>query len=143
MKKFTKFAVLAMALFFVFVSVGCKRGSLEGENVLEVYVWNAGYGAEWMEELLAEFETLDWVKEKYPDLQTEFNTNDEQTYAAGLIPAEGRNTVEQFFASDLRYFAGTEYVIDLTDVLYNSEVPGEGVLYKDRFFPFPFILLNP
>ena len=135
MKKFTKFAVLAMALFFVFVSVGCKRGSLEGENVLEVYVWNAGYGAEWMEELLAEFETLDWVKEKYPDLQTEFNTNDEQTYAAGLIPAEGRNTVDLFFASDLRYFAGTEYVIDLTDVLYNSEVPGEGVLYKDKMIP--------
>lgn len=128
-----KFVVLVLALsmaFGVFGMVGCKRDN--SDNTLEVHSWTAGYGTDWLVNLLKAFGQEEWVKEKYPKFKYELVLNDNQSFASSRIPLGERNTIDLFFGIYAPGLHGSKYLLDLTDVLFNSEVPGEGVLYKDK-----------
>lgn len=137
MKKIFRSA-LALILIVAFVTGLCACGKSEtisGEQALEVYVWDAGYGTQWCADSLAAFAEQDWVKEKYPNLQYKLVSNDQHNYADGRITSGSANSIDLFFASSL---SGTfeDYCLDLTASLYNAQVPGEDILYKDKVRPY-------
>lgn len=137
MKKLMKrsVAVLLIAVMLLPLCACGKKQEISGAQALEVYVWDAGYGTDWLSKNLDNFQQQDWVKEKYPNLQVKLIANDQQSYAEGRITSGSANSIDLFFAPSL---SGTfeTYCLELSEVLYNSEVPGEGVLYKDKLMPY-------
>ena len=118
---------------------GCGRDVPDTVETLEVYCVDAGYGSEWCQVLLDLFGEQEWVQEKYPNLQIlPLRHNDVATYAANRIDSGANsNTIDLFFGTFLHSYAGTrtdggELIVDLTDSVYNAQVPGEDILYKDK-----------
>lgn len=103
-------------------------------DALEIYCWDAGYGVQWCTDIIAIFKEQDWVKEKYPNLEVYFASNDTETFASSKLSAGSRaNSYDLLFGSQLYGYAGPNgSLLDLTDVVYNAQVPGETVLYKDK-----------
>lgn len=132
--------VLLSLAFTAAICVGCGSNKINPDDTqkLEIYLYNAGYGYKWCEDLLDAFKEEDWVKEKYPDLKINFEKDELQTRARELMTASKKvNKYEIVMGSSLEGIltpdAGVE---DLTESVYNSEVPGEnGVLYKDKLIP--------
>lgn len=132
--------VLAMLMLLGLCACG-KKNVISGDQALEVYLWDAGYGTAWLETALEAFAQEDWVKEKYPNLQYKLVTNDQSGYAEGRIGAGSANSIDLFFASSLQGTFKT-LTVDLTEKLFNSKVPGEDVLYKDKMQPYILDALN-
>ena len=103
-------------------------------EALEIYCWDAGYGVQWCRDIIELFKEQDWVKDKYPNLEVYFTTNDTETYASTRLSSGSRvNSTDLLFGSQLYGFAGPGgALLDLTDVVYNSTVPGESVTYKNK-----------
>ena len=66
--KFVRLLALAVSSLLLAVTfTACGSGKISNsENFLEVYMWEAGYGREWLDKELEAFKNEDWVKEKYP-----------------------------------------------------------------------------
>lgn len=128
--------VLLSLAFTAAICVGCGSNKINPDDPqkLEIYLYNAGYGYTWCEELLDAFKEESWVKEKYPDLKINFEKDELQTRAQELMSASKKvNKYEIVMGSNLEGILSPESgVVDLTESVYNSEVPGEGVLYKDK-----------
>ena len=128
-------AVLLSIVCFGGVAACKSRGTASNDpQGLDVYLYNAGYGYEWAEALLDAFENEPWVKEKYPDLRVTFDMDEMSTRATELLGASAK--INKF---DLIMGQGMEKALtpdgkaaDLTESVYASEVPGEGVLFKDK-----------
>ena len=121
------------ALLFVAPFTACKGNTASNDaQTLEVYVWDAGYGDEWVSALLEDFKTVDWVREKYPELKTALVSNDQQNYGQSRVNAGSANTIDLFFTESVESYFGTDTLVDLTECVYNAEVPGEGILFKDK-----------
>lgn len=114
---------------------GGKNG--DTDQLLEVYCWQAGYGTEWLEALLKDFGEQDWVKEKYPNYSYKTVINDENTYGQTRITNPDSNTIDLLFTQDMEWYYGNEdYLLDLTDPVFNSEIPGEnGRKFIDKVMP--------
>ena len=73
LKKSKLFLSLILACVTIFgSSMGCGKKP-SGPNIdpndsnkLEIYVYNAGYGYQWAEDILNAFVQEPWVQEKYP-----------------------------------------------------------------------------
>lgn len=142
MKKVTKkIMALVLAVVCIMGLTACGSGKkntnteVGASSTLEIYCLNAGYGTEWLTEMVELFKEQDWVKEKYPDLQIEYPmVNDQRAYAQSLLNSGSKaNKYDLIFGIDYRDFVGpTGELLELSDVLYNQKVPGEDVLYKDK-----------
>lgn len=102
---------------------------------LQIYVWNAGYGHTWAEKILEAFKEEAWVKEKYPELKTSFEKDEVSTRGFDLVNTSKRiNKFEVIFSSGLdSAMVPNGPVADLTEAVYDSDVPGEpGVKFKDK-----------
>lgn len=133
--KTKKSMVLVAALVLTTSVVGTAGcGIKDTENDLEIFCTDAGYKTEWCDALIDLFKQQDWVKKKYPELTITLSTNDDQTYASSRLDAgEKANTIDLLFGLNMWGYAGEgSNAMDLTEVLYNSTVPGESVLYKDK-----------
>lgn len=125
-------AVVALSAF-----AGCKKKNRidpDDPQKLEVYLYNAGYGYKWCEQLIDAFSREDWVKEKYPDLKTSFTKDEVSARSRELLTAGKKvNHYEVVFGSDLESTLGPEYeILDLTDSVYKSTVPGESITFEDK-----------
>lgn len=134
MKYMKKTLLLCLIAALILPLVACgnqNQKPISGEQSLEIYVWDAGYGVSWMKKDIENFKQLDWVKEKYPNLEIKLVTNNQQNYAETRITAGSANSIDLLFGPSLK---GTfkEYCVDLTELVYNTEVPGEDILYKDK-----------
>lgn len=125
-----------------FALVGCKKSVPDTEQTLEVHLWKAGYGTKFCSDLLDAFKQESWVKEKYPDLQIVFTSDgDKSIYTTKIDAGERANTVDLFLTASLGTYVGEdnsgyEYFADLTEEVYNKEVPGEtGVTVYDKMLP--------
>lgn len=117
----------------VFATAGCSGSNIgDTEQSLEVYVWEAGYGSQWMWEMLEDFSKQDWVKEKYPELEYDVVSNDQQTYATDRINAGRANTIDLFVSAGVSALWESGNLLDLTECVFNQKVPGEDVLFKDK-----------
>lgn len=135
MRKITKHFILGLALVSVAgVLTGCSKGK-DDPNELEIYIANAGYGYQWAHEIKNVFLEQDWVKEKYPDLKITIFQNDDFTYAETVLNAgQASNRYDLLISMNLIGFSGTEDVLDLTELVYEQNIPGTNVKYKDKIF---------
>ncbi len=143
-----KFLKRTMALGLATVSLAgvvgmaaCKKGAPDTEQSLEVLCWDAGYGTKWCSDLLDEFKKEAWVKEKYPNLQIAFTSDgDGSTINTKIDAGKRANTVDLFFTGGIDKYLGKdatgfEFFADLTESVYNQEVPGEKGKVKDKMLP--------
>ena len=125
----------------VFGMAGCGGKKTDSDQTLEVFVWEAGYGVEWCEDLLDAFEKEAWVKEKYPNLEIDFDSDgNKKTYTTKIDAGERGNTVDLFMTASLGNYVGKdasgyEFFADLTENVFNQTVPGESVTVKDKMLP--------
>lgn len=133
-KLFTIFLVCLVAV----VSVSCNSKIPNNENTLEIYAIEAGYGIEWLKELIEVF------KEENPDLDVYLWTDIGVERGRLMLQSGPSNTTadllfttEDYYdllASGKNAIKGYDYILaDLTDV-YESKVPGEDILFKDKMF---------
>ena len=121
---------------------GCGADAIpDTEDTLEIYIQDLGYGTQWLNDEIALFKEQDWVKEKYPNLNIPTPASNAQ-YGYGQAQIEAGPKVN---AADLLFFAadyglhgktdshGEMYIDDLNSV-FESKVPGEDILYKDKMF---------
>ena len=134
-KSFFTFILIA-CMCAPFVGCGADKAS-DDDNTLEVYVWEAGYGITWLEPLLKDFGTLQYVKDKYPSYGYYINHNTEDTYSEQILSNPKINTVDLILGLNMESHFGTNLVADLTDSVYGATVLGdeESVLLKDKMHP--------
>lgn len=128
---------LLLTAGFAFPTVGCGAKVDNSENTLEIFVVNAGYGTQWLTDLIKEFKNQDWVKEKYPQMNIPKPKGNTITdYVPSQITVGGKvNTVDLFFSCQSianRYVTGAQYFENLYIDVYDSTVPGESVKVKDK-----------
>lgn len=113
--------------------VGCGKPK-DTEQTLEIYCTDAGYGVEWVNDIIELFKAESWVKEKYPELNVLFTSNDDQTFASARLDAGAKsNTFDLLFGMNMWGYSGAgSNALDLTESVFNSTVPGETILYKEK-----------
>lgn len=139
MKKRMLKTIFTLMLALIFIGISACKPGIDPDNPqkLEIYVYNAGYGYKWAEEILEAFKQEPWVKEKYPDLRTSFEKDELATRASELLGASRNvNKYEVIMGTSLeRQLGPNRTVTDLTESVYNSMVPGEEILFKDKMIP--------
>ena len=143
MKKATKLGCTLLAMACALTSMGALTGCKKTPNSaqdLEVKLSFSGYGQDFAKNMLNAFKEQDWVKEKYPKLNIIFDpdTNGNDVYGAITAGAKA-TTADLIFTSTaptslfdkINPDDGKYYLADLHDVFY-GEVPGEGILFKDK-----------
>lgn len=139
MKRMKMKQVLAVAMAALLGASMCTVSGCGGKekvdsgsaDTLEVYVYNAGYGYKWCELMLEAFQQEDWVKEKYPNLVVEL-TQDAVAESAGTHLKSGNTKYDIVFLTNGANYANEEYAVDMYDSVYNTQVPGEDVLYSEK-----------
>ena len=117
---------------------GCNKKVPDTDQTLEVWTAKLGFGSDWTKDLLDAFKEEAWVKEKYPNLQTIFETSaDRSAINTRLDAGEGVNTVDLVFSDSVTPYMGEDNQgnarsVDLTDVVYHSKVPGEDITVYDK-----------
>ncbi len=141
LKKNARFLSLILACVTALVTFGgCgeKKPPIDPNDTskLEIYVYNAGYGYQWAEDILAAFVQEPWVQEKYPGIENKSRVEHDElaNHATELLMASSKvNNFDIVMGSGLEGKIGPDLnVLDLTEVVYNSTVPGESVLYKEK-----------
>lgn len=142
-------SLMCTALMSMSCVVGCSGGTNDSqkpagateETTLDIYILNTGFGYQWLNDSIELFKQQDWVKEKYPNLyipDIEFNSN--YTYGTDMIKAGKKaNKFDLIIGADgaglrgVKDTSGALYLETLNDV-FDSTVPGEDILYKDKMF---------
>ena len=105
-------------------------------NKLEIYVYNAGYGYQWAEDILASFVQEPWVQEKYPGIENKARVEHDEVANRAvelLMASKNVNNFDILMGSGLEGKLGPDSkALNLTEKVYNGTVPGENVLYKDK-----------
>jgi len=131
----TMFFVLMLAVTATGLAA-CNPGLNPNDpQKLEIYIYNAGYGYKWAENILAAFKEESWVKAKYPELKTSFDKDELSNRASELLGAPKKaNKYEVIMGTGLERLLGpSSSVAELTDSVYGDEIPGEpGVLFRDK-----------
>lgn len=142
-KKFIKRSVAMACAFAAFATtaVGCGKKSADGEQVLEIFLWEAGYGTQWLYDMSDAFKAQDWVKAKYPELKIIIDPDSDNSKATTLLDAgeKGGNTVDLFFGANLQKYTGVGYdgkeiFADLTETVFNQQIPGESQTVYDKMW---------
>ena len=138
MKKFL--TVLLAIVVSLSTCVACNKSKIDPNDPqkLEVYIYNAGYGYEWCEDIINAFKEEDWVKAKYPELKTSITKDELSTTAKEMLTATKKvNKYEVLFGTGLESSIGPDSnVVDLTEAVYNADVPGEdGVKFSEKMIP--------
>lgn len=137
MKKIMALGLSALLVGSAVCASGCAKKVANGDQDLEVYIVNKGYGYQWCVDILEEFKNQDWVKEKYPNLNITYTYNDNRTFAQSKLSAPKNNTFDLLFGIDGLQGAAAKDgpIVDLTEIVYNQKVPGEDILFKDKLDP--------
>ena len=139
-KKFKKLlAILAAAMMVVsLISCGGNNKVIKDE-VLEVYIEDHGYRTEGVKAIINAFSEQDWVKEKYPNLEVKFTTNNFTDYAINKISNPKNNEFDLLFTNASLFSAfdknakGEYLLVDLKEDVYDQDVIGEpGVKFSEK-----------
>jgi len=131
-------AGVAVVLLVVFIVLSQKKGNTDlskYDTVLTVKVFDGGYGTGWLRQTAKKY------NEKHPEVYVDIKAFTDCSKWATEVKS-GASNVDIYFSqspgSDLALTSckidGTQYpsyLADLTD-MYNTKVPGEDVLYKDK-----------
>lgn len=99
-----------------------------GDQDFQVYIINHGYRTEGAEAILNAFKEQDWVKAKYPNLKITPTSNNMSGFALNKVQSPKTNEFDLMFVLDdmIKVYEknskGENLLLDLTEVVYNSEV---------------------
>ncbi len=135
-RKLTKIVTLMLSiicLFTCFSVIGCGKPEDSGSGTkVYAYVLKKGFGDEWVNALADEFEKQDWVQEKYPGVDIVIETDSyNPTYYNEITKGE-RSKYDMMFGNYCNDTAADPSNVDLTDIVYNTMVPGEDIKYIDK-----------
>ncbi len=132
MKKIIASVMSGVCALTCLAATGCNKAQGGTVGTLNIYVLKKGYGTEWTYALKDEFLKQDWVKTKYPDLKIEITEDpNDSTYNNELSKGKA-SKFDIMFSGYTQGSNGDARLLDLTDSVYNAEVPGEGIVYKDK-----------
>ncbi len=135
-KLFRLLIVSVLTLSVVFSTIGCGGGNSKSDSpdTLDIYLLYKGYQDEWLTTNIALFKQQQWVKDKYPNLTVNYDYDGTDATASSKISqGASLNKFDLIFSVNMDGYDGTGLVMDLTDALYLSEVPGEpGVKVIDK-----------
>lgn len=138
MKKFLKkTSTIALASVLSLACVGCNTAggkNSDDENTLQIYVYEQGYGINWVKDIIESFKQESWVQEKYPELNI-LTPTDNRTMEFGdnqLQLGSKKNTYDLLFTSQVGSYYGSDELLDLTELVYNEKVPGEEVTFAEK-----------
>lgn len=133
-KKIANLLLAVILTLTTFANSACGNEAKDSATDLEIYCTDAGYKTEWVSDIIDLFKQQAWVKEKYPELTVTLSTNDDQTFASSRLDAGAKaNTIDLLFGLNMWGYSGEgSYAQDLTEGVYNTKVPGEDILYKDK-----------
>ena len=147
MKKTRKtFLLISTVMMLGLTLSGCNKQA-GGDNVLDIFSTNAGYGIDWIKDMVKGFSNASWVKQKYPNLKINFGNGDyDASSSVGSKITAGTERVNKYdllfscnpcgdsFGSNIN----TSFYEELSDV-YNGAIPGEkeydgseGKMLKDK-----------
>lgn len=134
MKRNIMAKLVALVMVVATLFTGCGGGGLvDSEQLLEVYVLEQGYGIDWAHNTIAAFKEQDWVKEKYPELVVKLSYNDRVYFARDQLSlGEKYNTLDLLFGYGFDSYFNARSLVDLTETVYNTKVPGEDVTYSEK-----------
>ncbi len=136
MKKYLlKILAIIMAVVCAFSTTGCKNKEAAGSddpNCLDIYLLYKGYGDAWLREVVKLFENEAWVKEQHPGVKVNIITDGEDAHARRKLDNPTTNKFDILFGVNLKPFEITGKILDLTDQVYLSRVPGESVNVIDK-----------
>ena len=128
-KRFMKALSVIFAAATLFC--GCNGnggGNRDSEQRLDIYVLEQGYGVDWCYNLIDEFKKQDWVKEKYPELEVTFFSNDVREWAFNNITLTKSNKYDIMFGN-LSF--GTNAFIQIKSAIVHIECAFNiGTIYK-------------
>ena len=133
-------ATLTCSTALFSTSCGGSKGS-DTDQTLEVLLWDQGYGTQFCKDLLNSFKEESWVKSKYPNLEIIFTADgNDNTYKTKIDAGEKANTVDLFLVANLSTYTGKdslgqEKFADLTEKVFNQQVPGESVTVYEKMLP--------
>lgn len=149
MKNFKKTFGLILFTTFSLTMTGCGKKS-GGANTLDIFATNAGYGIDWINDMVSGFKNCSWVKEKYPELTVNFGKGsyDTSSNIGSKITAgtEKANKYDLLFTCNpcgdsYGNNMSSSFYEELSDV-YNGAIPGEsnydgseGKKLKDKMLP--------
>lgn len=137
-----KLLILICTVLLVFPMVtGCHSSVPDDENTLEIELYKAGYGTEFLDKLAEAYMA------KNPDVKIHINATSEESLIRTHLPSgPNSNTVDLYLQGDSYFdlmseeggvtYGGVQYekkIADLTDV-YNAVIPGEGITVKEKMF---------
>ncbi len=132
MKKIVTTLMSAVMALGCVAAAGCGKTEGGSAGTLNIYVLKKGYGTEWTHALKDKFLEQDWVKTKYPDLKVEITEDpNDSTYNNELSKGKA-SKYDIMFSGYTQESNGDARLLDLTDSVYNAEVPGESVKYIDK-----------
>ena len=113
-KKTRWIAKLLAALFAVGlvagVAVGCKKDTPNSETDLEIALWEAGNGREFMDQIVAAFE------EEHPEITVYLSAN-ASTQTEDLASGGDINSIDLYFSTLEAYLGYKQYLEPLDDIL--------------------------
>ena len=134
-KHLLKILAIIMAVICAFSTTGCKNkeaGGSDDPNCLDIYLLYKGYGDAWLREVVKLFENETWVKEQHPGVKVNITTDGEDAHARRKLDNPTINKFDIMFGVNLKPFETTGKIVDLTDSVYLSKVPGESVNVIDK-----------
>lgn len=136
MKKFLRSLLITMLSLVMLISgTACFAGSSGSDepDVLDIYLLYKGYQDEWLTANIELFKQQQWVKDKYPELEVNYNKDGVDSTASKKISAgPSINKYDLIFSVNMDGYDGTNLTLDLTDKVYLSNVPGESVRVIDK-----------
>ena len=136
-----KIAVLLLsAVLALSTLTGCNKNKVDSNSpeTLEIYILNQGYGYEWCQPMIDAFKEEEWVKEKYPNLQTDIYKDEVAQTAVNMLASGSAraNRYDLLFSSNLTLqLTPTADCINLAEGVFNQLVPGENVTVKEKMIP--------
>lgn len=135
MKKFVSLLLAGTCVFSGAMLSACgSGGGSVGENVLKVYTLSQGYGHTWLENIAKEFVKESWVQEQFPGASVDVDYSELEASASTYITSGNANPYDVLFAASQfsSYMIPGGYLKDLTEDVYEKNVPGENVLFKNK-----------
>lgn len=141
MKKLISLLLTVMLALTCGVAGACGGGGggNDGSVSLDIYAIKKGYGVNWLEQIKNLFLQEDFVKQKYPNLKINIDSNDLESDVGGKMTGGiVANKYDLLFTTNPAnaYFnhkgSDGSYDFENLESVYESEVPGESVKVKDK-----------
>src|SRR5690554_2413728 len=128
---------LLIITFMIVALAACdNKRFADDENTLEIYAIEAGYGVDWLYALAERFEEMN------PDINVEIWTDIGVERGRLLVQSGPSNTTADLLFTNEDFYdmiyrgdkelSGYDFVLEDLTGLYNTKVPGENILYKDK-----------